>query len=91
MIPLIEAIAINKKIRPTTQSPMIMVQPIVLSTIGMSGLGSSPKTASMRCANPNNSANQLTKSEKRRIITFRKYDSRITGNFITSNDIKDSF
>ncbi len=37
----------------------------------------------VRFAKPNNKANQLIKSEKRRITILRKYDSRITGNFIT--------
>ena len=77
MIPLIEAIAINKNITPTIQRKIQKVKPFICSEYGTLGF-----LPSMRWAKPINKVNQLTKSEIRRITIFKKYDSRITGNFI---------
>ena len=38
----------------------------------------------MSYAKPNTKQKKLTKSEKMRITILTKYDTRITGNFITS-------
>ena len=74
---MIEASATTKKITPTTQRTIQKIKPFMCSEYGTLGF-----LPSMRCAKPNNKVNQLIKSEKRRITILRKYDSRITGNFI---------
>ena len=79
MIPCIDAIAINKKAIPTTQSTIQNITPNNKYSL-FSEL--------IRWAKPNNKEKKLTKSDTMRITILRKYDSRITGNFITSNYIK---
>ena len=70
---MIEAIATTKKITPTIQRKMQKITP---SKLTLSEL------VPIRWAKPNNKVNQLTNSETMRITIFKKYDSRITGNFM---------
>ncbi len=81
MIPCIDANAINRNTIPTTQSTIQNNTPSNKYSL-FSGL--------IRWAKPNNKEKKLTNSDTRRISILRKYDSRITINFITSNYIKQS-
>ena len=80
MIPCIDAMAISKNKTPITQSTM--------QTIVFCNKKSSDTSGLMRLAIPNKKVKKLIKREKASIIKLRKYDSLITGNFITSIYIK---